>query len=61
MGRVGREDTEKAESRWLFSDLGFKAEDVVRKVESKYRGNPGVRRVQAITLKSDGAEPEQSI
>lgn len=60
MGRIWGKGTGKAASRWMFSDIGFKAENAVGKVENKYRGNSGVQKVYPITLKSAGAEPEQN-
>lgn len=60
MGRIGKKILKKAESRWLFSDLGFKGENGMGKGENKYKGNPGVQRVQAFTLKSKGAVPKQN-
>lgn len=61
MGRIRKKDTDKAESRWLFSDLGFKGENGVGKGQNKYKGNPGVQMPRAFTLKSKGAEPKQNI
>lgn len=60
-GRIGKKDTDKAESRWLFSDLGFKGENSVGKGQNKYKGNPGIQMLQAFTLKSKVAEPKHNI
>lgn len=61
MSRIGKKDTEKAGSRWLFSDFWFKRENGVGEGENKHKGNPGVQKVQVFTFKSKAAKTEYLI
>lgn len=58
MDRIGKH-TEKAGSTCLFSVLEYKRENGME--DNKYKGNTGIQRVQALTLKSKGTEPKQNI